>query len=199
VSRISEFLKEIDRRWTARANDPPKILLRIIGSAALMLQTGYERGTKDSDVLETASMTADIKERLTVLAGAGTELHDRHKIYVDIVSPGLPFLPQAPLCHPLADLNRELARFDVEVLDIIDTVVSKLKRFNANDISDIQAMANMGLVNHPTFIERFRSAVDVFSMDARADDLPDYVKNLHRIERDHLLVAETPIELPHWI
>jgi hypothetical protein len=199
VSRISEFLKEVDRRWIATADDPPKIPLRIIGSAALMLQTGYERGTKDSDVLETASMTRDIKKRLEALAGAGTELHDRHTMYIDIVSAGLPFLPQRPLCHALRDLNSELARFDVEVLDVIDTVVSKLKRFNANDVSDIQAMAKMGLIDHPTLIKRFRSAVDVFSMDARADDLPSYVKNLHRIERDHLLVAETPIDLPHWI
>lgn len=33
----------------------------------------------------------------------------------------------------------------------------------------------------------------------RADYVPDYVENLHRIERDHLLVAETPIELPRCI
>lgn len=143
-------------------------------------------------------MTLEIKERLIALAGAGTELHNRHRLYIDIVSPGLPFLPQVPLWNPLADLNDELARFDIEVLDVIDTVVSKLKRFNVNDISDIQAMAKMGLIDHPRLIERFRSAVDVFSGDARAEDLPAYINNLHRIERDHLLVAETPIELPHW-
>jgi len=75
------------------------------------------------------------------------------------------------LCHPLADLNRELTRFQIEVLDVVDTVVSKLKRFSVNDISDIQAMAKMGLIDHPRLIERFRSAVDVFSGDDRAEDL----------------------------
>ena len=34
-----------------------------------MLQTGYERGTKDSDVLESVSLTEDIKLRLLGLAG----------------------------------------------------------------------------------------------------------------------------------
>ena len=34
-----------------------KVRLRVIGSSALMLQTDYARGTKDSDVLETADLT----------------------------------------------------------------------------------------------------------------------------------------------
>lgn len=48
MASISDFLEEIDRRWVAAA-EVGKIRLRIIGSSALMLQTGYERGTKDSD------------------------------------------------------------------------------------------------------------------------------------------------------
>jgi hypothetical protein len=199
VRQIREFLADIDRRWTPPASQPPKVRLRIIGSAALMLQTGYERGTKDGDVLETDSITAEVKEQLLALAGAGSELHDRHKVYIDIVTRGLPFLPQAPVCHRIASLDSELRHLEIEVLDVIDTVVSKLKRFNANDISDIDAMVDRGLIDHASLIERFRSAVEVFSMDARADDLPEYVRNLHRIERDQLLVAETDIELPSWI
>ena len=123
---VSDFLKDIDRRW--KATREGKILLRIIGSAALMLRTGYERGTKDSDVLETDSMTEDVKARLLELAGPGTELHRRHKLYLDVIGRGIPFLPHVPLCHRLVDLNRELTSFDFEVLDVVDVVVSKLKR-----------------------------------------------------------------------
>lgn len=39
-------------------------------------------------------------------------------------------------------------------------------------------------------------------MDARASYLPQYIRNLNRIERDHFLVRETPeeaFELPDWI
>ena len=36
-------------------------------------------------------------------------------------------------------------------------------------------------------------AVDFFSTDAGAADLPKYVANLNRVERDLLLVAETEI------
>ncbi len=82
---------------------------------------------------------------------------------------------------------------------MLDTVVTKLKRFNANDIDDIEAMVRLELVDPERLVERFRSAMDGFLGDARADDLPRYIRNLHRVERDFLLAAETPIELPSWI
>ncbi|MFS8071366.1 MAG: hypothetical protein ACMG6S_33770, partial [Byssovorax sp.] len=81
-----------------------------------MLQTDYARGTKDGDVLDTVTLTVETKDRLLALAGAGTRLHARHQIYIDIVANGLPFLPQRPLWHPLAELNASLRMFEIEVL-----------------------------------------------------------------------------------
>jgi hypothetical protein len=60
-------------------------------------------------------------------------------------------------------------------------------------------MVDLDLVPHERLIERFRAAVDEFSGDARADQLPAYVANLHRVERDMLGVAESDIDLPSWI
>lgn len=193
------FLREIDQRWQRPQSQTDKVRLRVIGSAALMLRTDYERGTKDSDILETAHLTEDIKGRLLNLAGQSTILHTRHKVYLDIVQNGLPFLPQVPLCHPLVNLNPFLQHFEVEVLDIVDVVVSKLKRFSSNDVNDIMAMVDKDLVKHAQLIERFQDAVDAYSMDARAGDLPKYVRNLNRVERDFLMVQETKIELPEWV
>ena len=62
---IDAFFRDIDSKW--REVDASKITLRLIGATALMLQTDYDRGTKDSDVLETANITA-IKSRLLALA-----------------------------------------------------------------------------------------------------------------------------------
>ena len=45
---IERFLLDIDAKWPSGG---PKIALRVLGSTALMLQTSYLRGTKDSDVL----------------------------------------------------------------------------------------------------------------------------------------------------
>jgi hypothetical protein len=112
---------------------------------------------------------------------------------------GLPFLPHEPLWREPSDLNGHLRHFHIEVLDVVDVVVSKLGRFHDDDRGDIIAMINMGLVPHHALVSRFESAVDAKLGDASAERLPSFVRNLHQIERDEYLVGETPIELPEWI
>jgi hypothetical protein len=197
VSLIHDFLRDLDRAWTPSGSS--KVPLRIIGSTALMLQASYARGTKDSDVLETVDLDADIRARLEGIAGRGSLLHVRHKLYVDIVSGSLPFLAPSPAWLDVADLNTDLASLHIQVLAIVDVVVSKLKRFHAYDLQDIEAMVERGFVDHGLLVERFREAVDGYLLDARAEDLPRYVANLHRVERDLLGVPETAIELPSWL
>ncbi len=194
---IEKFLLEIDHRWKSPGQE--RLKLQIIGSAALMLQADYHRGTKDSDVLETNELIGATKDQLLKLAGEGTAFHRRHRMYLDIVHRGLPFLPQQPLWHPHEDLNVLLEHFEVETLDVVDVVVSKLKRFSRDDQSDIDAMVQKDLVPHHHLISRFHDAVDWFSMDSRAPDLPRYVENLHRVERDMLGEDESELELPSWI
>ena len=194
---IEAFFQEIEHAWPDQCAG--KNQLRLLGSTALMFQTDYARGTKDGDVLDTVTLTVETKDRLLALAGAGTRLHARHQIYIDIVDNGLPFLPQRPLWLPLTEFNASLRWFDIEVLDVVDVVVSKMKRFSANDQSDVQAMIDRDLVKPARLVSRFRAAVDMFSGDARVEDLPCYVRRLHRVERDMLGVPETDIELPDWI
>jgi hypothetical protein len=96
------------------------------------------------------------------------------------------------------DHPRSLERITFEALDVVDIVVSILKRFHANDRSDVSPMIDLELVSHSVHVERFVNAVDVFAGDVRAADLPRYVENLHEVERDMLGVDETFIELPDW-
>lgn len=194
---FEHFFRDIDAGWKWPGEG--KILLKVLGSAALMLQADYERGTRDGDVLETEQLNAETQERLVGLAGRDSVLHTRHRIYIDIVKAAIPFLPQVPLWHTLPELSASLRHFDVEVLDVVDVIVSKLKRFNTNDLSDIEAMVDRDLVPHDALIERFRLAVDWFGMDARAPEIPKYVENLHRVERDIYSSEETEIELPSWV
>jgi Nucleotidyltransferase of unknown function (DUF6036) len=176
VQVISDFFTEIDRLWPSAETRGPKVRLSIIGSGALMLQASYERGTTDSDVFETTELGAE-----------------------NIVSNGVPFLPQVPVWHSVPKINSALQHLELVVLDVVDVVVSKLKRFLPKDQGDIDAMIERGLVPHERLVERFRSAVDSFLGDARAVELPAWIANLHRVERDMLLVPETEIELPSWI
>jgi hypothetical protein len=129
VQLIRDFFIEIDGQWPRASN---KVRLSIIGSGALMLQTSYSRGTKDSDVFETPELTGDIQRTLVAIAGAGTNLHRRRRMYVDIVASGVPFLPHVPIWRPALGLTEALQRLEVFALDITDVVVSKLKRFSAS-------------------------------------------------------------------
>lgn len=193
MAAFEAFFRDLDAAWDSRP-----LTLHLIGAAALMLQTDYRRGTKDSDVLETRSLAKADKERLLELGGQGTTLSAQHRLYIDVVGNGIPFLPHGPRFVACDVLNRNLRVLRVEVLEVVDLVVSKLKRFHANDQSDVAAMIELGLVPHDRFIERFRSAVDAFSMDARATELPTYLARLHRVERDIFGVALSNIDLPDW-
>jgi hypothetical protein len=197
MKQLRHFLRELDDAWKPLGSS--RQALPLIGSGALMLLTDYERGTKDGDVFQTSDITDSVKSRLLALGGKGSSLHARHRLYVDVVSSGLPFLPHAPVWHPLSDVNATLTHFDVLVLDVVDVVVSKLKRFHANDRADINAMIERGLVAHARLVQRFESAVDVWKDGAGAEDLPRYVANLHALERDEFFVAESEIDLPPWI
>lgn len=197
MSLVDDFFRDIDRRCARPTST--KVRLRIIGSAALMIRTGFVRGTKDSDVLEASDLTPERRDHLLALAGEGTALHTKHRLYIDIVSSGTPFLPQMPLYHLPTDLNAALVHLELAVLDVVDVVVTKLKRFHANDRSDIEAMVNLDLVPHERLVARFKDAVDYFLGDARAEDLPQYCRNLNTVERDLLGVPETEVDLPEWI
>lgn len=195
---IDLFLQDLDRTW--RGARAPKIVLRVIGSTALMLRTNYTRGTKDSDVLQTAAIDDALKMRLLEHAGPSTPLHKKHRIYLDVVGSGIPLLPSKPLWHPMPALNAELQTFEVEVLDVVDVVVSKMKRFAADDRHDIEAMIEKGLVPHQRMISRFRDAADVFADGAQGAQLPRYVRNLHQAERDFFGIDQpSEIDLPPWV
>ncbi len=192
MALIKEFLAEIDARWKPIGGEP--ITLQVIGSAALMLQTSYRRGTKDGDVLESRDGPAALEEQLLSLAGPKTVLHDQFRVYIDIVNRTILFLPQQPVFHPLPGLS--LKNFRVEVLDVVDVALSKLKRYNNDDANDIRAMADRDLIGRDRLVDRFKAAADWFSLDARYPEVPGYLRNLNKVERDILGLAPTVIELP---
>lgn len=193
---IERFLQALDEEW-----QPPaavRIRLHVLGSTALMLQTSYQRGTTDSDILETHDLGAETKQRLLQLAGKGSTLSRRHRLHLEIVDSGLPLLPQRCLWLPQAALNATMSSFEIVALAPVDVVVSKLRRFNANDRDDIEAMVEQGHVEHSQLVQRFVAAVDIAADGAYAEDLPECVANLHQVERDFFGVEETDIELPSW-
>ncbi len=193
---IEQFFRDIDHEW--KPGQEGKLTLFVIGSGALFLQTDYDRGTKDSDVLETPEISPDVSQRLRALAGRGSSLFKKYRFFLDIVRRPIPFLPQKPIFHDVPNL-KALKNFTVQTLDIVDVVVSKLKPFRPKDVEDIEFLISKKLLPHDKLLERFRLVVDYYSMDARSEDFPKYVENLNKVERSMLFVPESKIELPDWI
>lgn len=171
----------------------------VIGCSSLLLQTGYTRGTKDSDILETSAITPEISRELLRLAGKNTKIHGKYRMYIDIVAEALPFLPAIPNYIEMIELNSKLKYFKLMALDPVDVIVSKMKTFRPQDVDDISAVIKMGIVDHNKLLDRFRKAMDRWQLDSRAEGLPQYIDNLHTVERDLLMASETAIELPRWI
>jgi len=196
MTPFDNFLRDFDKLYAARRPvGAAKVRLRVLGSVALMLQADYVRGTKDGDVLETAPINQDIKVELLGRGGKGSALAKRHDIYLDIVAGGILLLPAATVYHPLPELSGALTCFDVEVMDIQDACITKLKRFNANDQADIAAMVRLEKLDHSRFLARFLSAIDFCRAQAFSDDYPRIVGRFHQVERDIFLVPETHVDL----
>lgn len=193
MTRPESFLKAVDAAWNPPV--PGKTPLRIIGASALVLQTGFDRGSQDADVLETAEIPPGHRTSLLALAGEKTELAKRTGLYIQFVPPGVPFLPQKPLFHEVPALAT-LRHLDVQVLDVLDVVVSKLKPYRSRDVTDIKAMADAGALDPERLLARLRAAIEWYELDARAErDLPRIIKNFHAVQRDVLAVPETPFDL----
>jgi hypothetical protein len=197
MSSVEPFFRELDALWPLPLGEP--LVLRLLGSTALLLQTSYERGTKDGDVLLTELITTDLASSLLAIAGRGSGMDRRHRMYLDFVSEALPFLPSEPRWRPVDRLGSELRHFRLEALDVIDVVIAKLARFHKTDRDDIAAMAERDLIDAPLFAQRFQSAVRRWWCDARADDLPRIVENFHTVQTDELFVWPTQVALPPWV
>ena len=118
---VELFLLDVDAHWPLTA---PRIPLKVFGSTALMLQTTYVRGTKDSDILGVDPILGTMAEDLLRLAGKDSTLHRKHQIYLDVVSAGVPFFPHPTHWLPATDLNARLRSFEVQLLDITDVVLT---------------------------------------------------------------------------
>lgn len=193
--RVAEFLRAVDRAWLALEGEP-RVRLDIVGGSALLLRTNYARVTEDVDVLE-AWLDPSLGERVNEIAGISSPLRDRHGLYVQRIAPGLPFLPRVPRWH-VVELGLGLRHLDIRALDLVDVAISKLKRFDSRDESDIDWLVANEYVSLQDFRARFHLAYDDAAESSKEDLLERVVRHFNRVERDYFAASETPVEPPDW-
>jgi len=192
---IKSFFEDLDKGWQPLGPEP--ILLPVVGSTALFLQTDYERGTKDTDFLEVQEIFPEIAKTLLRLGGEDSSLHKKHRLFIQIIKRPVLFLPPDPKFIEMNSI--QLSHFKIQVLDVVDVVVSKLKPYRAKDLDDIREMVKRGHVEPDKLLERFLLAKERWLNDSRASGLKNYIDNLHEVQRELLGVPETQIDLPGWL
>jgi hypothetical protein len=124
MTPVESLLHEIDVRWRLQA--AAKIPLHLIGCSALLLQTQYNRGTKDGDVLETAELVAEARDQLLELAGEHTSLHKRHRdlnhLEWPTVSPAFTEVSSRSISGVAASLRSLRARCDRRRREQVQTI-----------------------------------------------------------------------------
>jgi hypothetical protein len=124
------FLRELDGLLSAATE------LHCLGGFVISEGYGLGRATADVDVLEAlGTSTAELAR----LAGLGSDLHKRHKVYLDIVT-------VAPIPENYADRLTEMSapnlrKLRLRALERHDLVLAKLVRNSDRDREDVTRIA----------------------------------------------------------
>jgi len=139
------FLLDLD----AQIEEPCK--LPCFGGFAVTQQYGISRATSDIDVLDVAPPR--IVDFLMKHAGKGTELHLRHKVYIDVVGIACaPFEYESRLQPMFPGAFQRLQLF---VMDPYDVALTKLKRDSDKDVQDVLQLAEIVPFDLALFEDRY--------------------------------------------
>jgi Nucleotidyltransferase of unknown function (DUF6036) len=145
------FLTELD----AKLDEPADF--HCIGGFVVSQHYGFGRETADLDVLRVIPRQA--ADRVVHLAGKGSGLHKKYRVYVDHV--GVANYP--------ADYEGRLIRaFPVWpkvrlwALEPHDLALTKLERSIERDIRDVIYLANAGLIDRVTLAARFETELEPY-------------------------------------
>jgi hypothetical protein len=139
------FLSEIDQAA------PGEITLTCIGGFAVSLHYGLLRSTGDIDVVDV--VPGETKAWLQSFAGAGSALHRKHRVHLQIVT-----VADLPYAHQDRVIPIGRDRFDrlrLFVLDPMDLVLTKLTRNFDVDIEDAKHLVRSANLDLGTIEARY--------------------------------------------
>ncbi|MGH9967914.1 MAG: DUF6036 family nucleotidyltransferase [Pyrinomonadaceae bacterium] len=129
------FLSDID------AAISEKLGLHCLGGFVITVLYDLTRPTADVDVI---AITPRIEiESLMHLAGQGSELHRKHKVYLQLV--GVATVPDSYEERLTEIFPGTLKRFRLLALDPYDLALSKLERNTQRDRDDVRHLARTGI------------------------------------------------------
>jgi len=143
-----KFLAEIDQLLTGPAQ------ITCIGGFVMTEVHGASRSTGDLDLIESNSQ---VVEELQKIAGEGSELHKKHKLYVEYV--GVVTMP-LEFSSRLTPLPLTLEKLTIFVPEVYDLILSKLERNGPKDQADVEFLARKYALSYNILRKRFDDELD---------------------------------------
>lgn len=153
------FLQDIDEFVSDETH------LYLLGGFVVTVVYGASRSTSDLDAL--TSIKPDPK--LLEFAGQGSDLHHRHKVYLDPV--GVAPLPENyddRLTEIFADAYENLSLF---ALDPYDIALTKIERNTERDRDDVKHLAKVVPFEIDVLSERYHNELRVYLGNPKREDL----------------------------
>lgn len=138
------FLTDLDAALDSPAG------FHCIGGFVVSQHYGFARETADLDVLTV--IRPEFAERVAALAGKGSPLQRKHRVYIDRV--GVANYPDDEETR-LVRVCPIWANVQLWALEPHDLVLTKWERSNDRDIRDVMYLAQAGLIVRDTLISRF--------------------------------------------
>ena len=145
------FLTDLD----AALHDPADF--HCIGGFIICQYYGLARETADLDVLTV--IPADAARRVAELAGEGSPLQKKHRVYIDHV--GVVNYPDDYEAR-LVRVFPFWPRVRLWALEAHDLALTKLERSSDKDIRDVMYLAQLGLIVRKTLISRFETELEPY-------------------------------------
>ncbi len=146
------------------------------------LQFDLPRETSDIDVV--AAVVRDKYSELFELAGKGSPLHKKHKIYLDLVG-AVATLPGDYEDRLIAITPSPFKHLRLYVMELHDIVLAKLNRDQPKDVQDVEYLARATDLDPDTLRERYETELrhNVIGPPERADgSLRYWIRSINEIQ-----------------
>lgn len=146
----ASFLRELDELLKSAVE------LHCLGGFVVTQQYGIGRETSDIDFLSAVARSPE--DNVEVLAGLGSALHRKYRVYLQYVGIATPPCNYATRLQPMFP-DETWKRLRLLALDPTDIALSKLERNADRDRDDVLRLARAGLVDSQTLKARYYDEV----------------------------------------
>ena len=155
------FLREIDEQLD------DEIHLHCYGGFVVSMCYGFERPTNDVDFL--ATVPSDSKGRLLALAGRGSALHEKYRVFLEYF--GMVDYPDSYRDRLTEMFPGVLRHLRLWALDPYDLALSKLQRNGPRDREDVRFLAEAVPLDLVTLRNRYESEMRPYLGNPAREDL----------------------------